>query len=697
MFRPVPMARLRLVVLEQDERAVLRFLGRAGVVQMTRTPAGPDTAPLPPRQRGDELARLEHLSTRLDNLRRSVVPESRKPKAEARKVAEARMTLGAREGLPPHSSSGDSDPGLQAGRPAGTVAFKQADMSLKQAEQIIHAFEEKSGSRLDRRHQLQQRLAELAAVSRQISDYGEVELPLDRRDESSLLHFVTGSVPAKNLEKIEIGENVALLPLAGPEGRQLLIAMTTRQGRPALDRALQQAGFQPEPLPVVTGATTAALLKQNQREQTQTAAELDQLDAALKVSEAEFSPARAHIENAITTERRLLDAEQNFPRTESTLLVTGWVPSADIPPLLQQVQDITHGRCAAEVMPAEQMAEAEIPVLLRHPRLLRPFALLVTAYGLPHYRELEPTLFVAISYLLMFGMMFGDAGHGLLFACGGLALMWRSRQAQLRDVGLLLLFCGLSSILFGVVYGSYFGLPALKKFALWHDPLEGNPLGFMSTAIGIGIVLMSLGLVFNVINSFRRGHVLGGFLNKFGVAGMVFYWGSLALLLKFAALQARGLAILAAILFLLVPVLAWTLKEPIEFVRQRRAGRAVSGGSLSGSFMESLVEVFEGVMSYLSNTISFVRLAAYAMSHSALLLAAFMMADQIKHVPAAGGPLSLLVIVLGNLVALVLEGIIAAVQALRLEYYEFFSKFFSGNGQPFQPFCLTAREEIRAG
>ena len=208
---------------------------------------------------------------------------------------------------------------------------------------------------------------------------------------------------------------------------------------------------------------------------------------------------------------------------------------------------------------------------------------------------------------------------------------------------------------------------------------------------------MSLGLVLNVINHFRRGHVLGGFLDKFGVAGMLFYWGALALLMKFAAIRSMGLVKPAVILFLLIPVVGWTLKEPIEFVRKRRAHPAAVTGSLSASLMESLVEVFEAVMSFFSNTVSFVRLAAYAMSHSALLLAAFMMAEQVRHLPAAGGVLSVLIIVLGNLVAIVLEGIVAAVQALRLEYYEFFSKFFSGNGQPFQPFCLPARTEIRSG
>ena len=651
MFKPVPMTRLRLVILKRDERAVLCHLGRAGAVQLTRTAAGPDTAPLAPSSRSEERARLERVSARLENLRHSLAPPAEDNHASSREI------------------------------------------SLAQAEEKIRWIETQAGERLKRRQQLEQRFAALTAATDQIADFSGLELPLDPQDGSNFLHFVAGSLPLENMAKLEAGGNAAVFPLAERDGRQRLLAMTTRPNRPNLEHALEQAGFEPEKLPVVAGATTSGLAERNQREQEQIAAELKDLNAILHTFVEEFPPVWVQSEMAMSLERRLLEADQNFPCTETSLFVAGWVPSADLGTLEQRIQEITHGCCVLEATPAEELETEEIPVLLRQPRFLRPFAMLVTAYGLPQYREVEPTLFVALSYLLMFGMMFGDVGHGLTFACGGLAILWRSRQPQMRDAGLLLLFCGLSSMVFGVLYGSCFGLPALKRFALWHDPLEGDPLGFMSIGIGIGIGLMSLGLVLNVINQVRRGHLLSGVLDKFGMAGLVFYWGALVLILKPAAIQSRGLG--AGILFLLLPVLGWMLKEPVEVLRAHRARPAAAGGSLSACFMESLLEVFEGLMSYFSNTISFVRLAAYAMSHSALLLAAFMLAEQIKHVPAAGGLLSVLVIVLGNLVAIVLEGIVAAVQALRLEYYEFFSKFYSGNGQPFQPFSLAGAGQVR--
>ncbi len=645
MFKPVRMTRLRLVILEQDERAVLRHLGRAGVVQLTRTLAGPDTAPLAPRTRSGELARLERVASRLENLRRSLE-------------------------FPPAKTD-----------------LKPAEMSLEQAENNIRSLEEQAGELLQRRQQLQQRLAEMATIGEQISDLGGFDLPLDQPSDSSFLHFVTGSLPAKDFVKLETVGNVALLPLAERNGRQILIALTNRQNRPELDRALQQAGFQPEKLPVVAGATTAALSEQNQREQEQATVELEELNAKLQTLVEKFSPAWMQIQAVASTERHLLEAEQNFPRTESSILVTGWVPSADVLKLAQRVQEITNGHCIIEATPAEKLDDEEIPVLLRHPRLLRPFALLVTAYGLPQYRELEPTLFVAVSYLLMFGMMFGDVGHGFVFALGGLILLLTNRRAALRDVGLLLPFAGGSSMIFGALYGSCFGLEQFKKYALWHDPLAGDPMSLMMAGIKIGIVMISLGLVLNIINRFRHGDFTGALLDKFGAAGAVFYWLALALFVKYAAIRAHGL-FTPVILLLAALAVAWMLKEPIQIWRGRHASNAAEPGGASTVVMESFVSVFEGLLSYFANTISFVRLAAYAMSHAALLLSACMIAADVKHFSTGGTFLSVLVIILGNAVAIVLEGIVASVQALRLEYYEFFGKFFSGGGQPFQPFRL---------
>jgi V/A-type H+-transporting ATPase subunit I len=207
----------------------------------------------------------------------------------------------------------------------------------------------------------------------------------------------------------------------------------------------------------------------------------------------------------------------------------------------------------------------------------------------------------------------------------------------------------------------------------------------MSMAIGLGVLAISLGLVLNVVNRLRHHDVLGALMNRFGLAGLLFYWGSLAFLLLE---KQRGALPRAVPAILILPVAAWVLEEPIQRALHGHGEHesAPGGAGLPGA----LVEVFETILVFLANTISFVRLAAYAMSHAALLLAIAMMARVVARPSGEAGLSSWSVVIAGNVMAILLEGIVAAVQALRLEYYEFFSKFFSGAGQHFEPFRLSS-------
>ncbi|HVV71373.1 MAG TPA: V-type ATPase 116kDa subunit family protein, partial [Verrucomicrobiae bacterium] len=617
-----------------------------------RAAAGPETAPIAPRSRVMEITRCVRLATRAQETRTSL-----------------KITTSAQSPINPRA------------------------LTLDRAEEELSLLADNARRLVERRQALWQRNAKLADDCEQLSRYRGVEFPLDGPGRSSFLHFVTGNMPSQNFERLqnETGNHVALFPLTAQEGRLPLLAMTTSRGKEALESALAKAGFQVETLPKVHEATNETLLDDSLRHRERLSEELKSLDAELAALAREHEELLAKVEDLAERERRLLEAEQGFPRTGSAILITGWVPADDASALGSRIRHITAGRCALETTPPEGSLLDQTPVLLRHPSWLRPFDILVTAYGLPNYQEIEPTLFVALSYTLMFGIMFGDLGHGAILALAGAAALLVGRGRKLRDLGLLLVCGGLSSMVFGLTYGSLFGVPAFKKRALWHDPLEGDPMTLMTFAIGLGVVLISLGLVLNIINRFRRGDLIGGFLDKFGLVGVWFYWGVLLLLGRFEAIQARGLVPAAIGLFVVLPLMAWCLKEPLEYLLHRRAPASVEPGcGLFAATTESLVGTFEAVLSYLANTISFVRLGAYAMSHAALLAAAFVMAAALRHSFAGGESLGVAVIILGNIVAILLEGVVASVQALRLEYYEFFGKFFSGTGQAFEPFRLTS-------
>jgi V/A-type H+-transporting ATPase subunit I len=638
------MAHVQLLLLARDERAVLRQLGSDGVIQLSGSSPETSIAPLSRQNRATELARLEQLAVRLASL------------------------------------------GEALALPASAPCVAGFEPTIEQVERTLQAMERQLGTRPAQRQQLAQHLSEKQSAYAQAQLARELALPVATAD-SSFLYFVLGSRPVNGTIRLVADMSAVVIPLTAQGGRQRVLAVVRRSARAALDLALQQAGFQQEQLPRAWLDTTDAAWEDMQRDCEQAHAQLQQADEQLQQLAKELAPSWAAAACAIRTERCLLETAAKLPRTTAVTMITGWVPQASAPAITGSLRALTQGRCCLAVAPPTGDEAEDVPVLIRHARLLRPFAALVRGCGLPHYWEVEPTLFVAISFVLMFGMMFGDVGHGFILAASGLVALWAGRRENVRDAGVLLLSGGCASMLFGVLYGSYFGLAAARPYALWCDPLDGDPVRLMALAVGVGIVMITLGLLLNIINRCRRGDIIGALMGGCGVLGIMFYWGALTLLVSPDILRSSHLLAAALGLFLGVPMIGWLLRRPLELWHARRVGIPCEPQGWFAALAETLVDVFEVALSYLANTISFVRLAAYAMSHAALLLAAFLLAEAVRGLPG-GHVWAILVIIFGNLGALLLEGLIAAMQALRLEYYEFFSKFYAGGGKAFTPFRL---------
>ena len=651
MFSPEPMVRVSALVLKRDERALLYGLGRAGVVHLARSESDlPDAQPAP---LGDSpaLATCEELMERVETLIRVLrIPEQ-----------------------PPVTES---------------VA-----MTLDQVDARLTRIERASDDIARRGAQLEQRWTQVTMLLDQIAAYEDLDLPLEQLAKFAFLHFAIGSLPDQNLEALRraMDDNVVLLPLELHGDRLPIVAVTSRKGRFALETTLKQAGFRHEKPPTKEGTNIKELADESRTEQRRLAVELESVQGEQQRFARDVAGELAVLARAVREEHAMLQAQQNFARTDTAVLINGWAPAAHAPALQEQLKKITGNRCVIRIDQPDDVPVEQIPVLMRQPRWLRPFSALVSGYGLPGYRDVQPTLLVAFTYMLMFGIMFGDVGHGAILGLGGLAAMLFLRDEKKRDYGVLVLMAGLSSILFGAIYGSYFGLPALHRWAIWHEPLH-EPVRLMVAAIGVGVVIVSLGIVLNIVNSFRRGDVVGGLLDKFGVAGIIFYWGSLLFIVRYSMLDEMGLAGLVLVVAITLPLLAMTLKEPLQYAISKLSGRKPHSENVMVAFIESTIEAFEAVLAYLANTISFVRLAAYAMSHAAILMATFAIAEAVGKTPGVGIVLYVIIAIIGNLVALILEGVVVAVQVLRLEYYEFFGKFFSGNGLPFRPFSFFDKE-----
>jgi V/A-type H+-transporting ATPase subunit I len=295
---------------------------------------------------------------------------------------------------------------------------------------------------------------------------------------------------------------------------------------------------------------------------------------------------------------------------------------------------------------------------MRRGRLLAPFQGLVRNFGIPAYREIDPSILFALSYILMFGMMFGDIGHGLVIALASVAL--RKRFPGVGPIGVSI---GLSSVLFGFAYGSLFGYEHIID-PLWMSPMHDPARALLMAVIwGAGFLLVANLLA--IRNDLMNGLAQQAIHSGRGIAGLLFYlaaaWACYRLLRDEAFGWVETLA-------LVVP-----LALMIRFQWRHADGPLWERG------LVVLIETLEHVINSVSGTLSFLRVAAFSLNHIALAAAVFAIAGMMDTIGHG------ITVVLGNLFIIVLEGAIVAIQCLRLEYYEGFSRFFSGKGKAFEP------------
>ena len=297
----------------------------------------------------------------------------------------------------------------------------------------------------------------------------------------------------------------------------------------------------------------------------------------------------------------------------------------------------------------------------------------------------------------MFGLMFGDAGHGIvLFSAGWFLYRYLPR---FLDYGILLMEAGTASTVFGVLYGSVFGIRGLLP-TLWLEPIDDLPR-FMVIAVVFGAVVVSIGLLLNIINTWRSGDFKSALIGPKGLSGTLLYWTILAVIARaFVPTSIRipsGIIVALVAAVILVLAIERPLVEAIQKHAPPRPRPPVRTVPWWLHALESSVELVDTLFSFFANTISFVRIAAFAAVHAAVFLAIFALVDTLSEY-RLGGVLPLLIHVAGNALVILLEGLVVSVQVLRLEYYEFFGKFFRSGGEPYAPLTIpsTVRSERHA-
>jgi V/A-type H+-transporting ATPase subunit I len=324
------------------------------------------------------------------------------------------------------------------------------------------------------------------------------------------------------------------------------------------------------------------------------------------------------------------------------------------------------------------------PTKLKNWKLFKPFEMFVGMYGLPAYNEMDPTVFLALTYSFIFGAMFGDVGQGLVLVIGGL-LLYKLKGMNLAAI---VACAGVFSTIFGFLYGSFFGFEDTVIHHIWLKPKEAMMslpvIGQMNTvfvvAIVFGMFLILTAMVLHIKVSLKNHEVGEALFDTNGIAGFIFYAALVvAIFLVMTGHTLPGGAILAVVLGL--PLLAMAFKEPLIHLIEKK-GTGIEGG-IGMYLVQTFFEMFDVLLSFFSNTVSFLRVGAFAVSHAAMMEVVLMLAGFEN-----GGTGNWLVIVLGNLFVGAMEGLIVGIQVLRLQYYELFSRYYKGSGHEFKPYKL---------
>ncbi len=358
--------------------------------------------------------------------------------------------------------------------------------------------------------------------------------------------------------------------------------------------------------------------------------------------------------------------------------LAGWVPQKNAAAFEKQLKNV---EATVEISEPDETLKVRPPVRVTGfakllGRLVEPYTFYVDMYGTPSYNDLDVTAFVAITYTILFGMMFGDMGQGLVLAIVG-ALMWKLKGMAL---GKILIPCGCSSMVFGFIFGSVFGYEHLLDPVYHALGWSGKPIEVFESvnlvlliAIGIGVALVMCAILLNIVGCIKRKCFGEALLSQNGLCGLVLYACGANLASAFMKGPAPFDAGLCGILIGVCAVIL-IVKEPfIEAIDRHHFEKPES---LVDFLLQNIFEFIEYILSYMSNTVSFLRVGAFVLVHAGMMMVVFSL---------AGANENPVVIVLGNILVIALEGLLTGIQALRLEYYEMFSRFYIGDGQKFDP------------
>lgn len=440
-----------------------------------------------------------------------------------------------------------------------------------------------------------------------------------------------------------------------------------RQCQADAEAVLRKHGFAPASFGELSGTVAANIQRANEE-----AAALERAFQEKEALIAAYAADKTRLElyyDYLVGQREKLLALTNLAAGESVFLIDGWVPkavSAELKRIL--IQDFT---CIVETRdPAD---DEEFPVLLENNSLGASVEGITAMYGLPNCREFDPNVVMAPFFIGFFGLMLGDGGYGLIMALGALFAMKKlPLDENQKKYAKLVLYCGISTMFWGLMFGSWFGLAYFAERPLWLNPVKDTD-ALLTWSLLFGVVHMFVGIAMRGVNHIRRGKYIDVLWDV--VAWYVLFTGFILILLPWV--PALNLADPSA--YTDVGKKMLLIGAVVLILTQGRASKGIIGKLLSG--VGSLYDL----IGFLSDVLSYSRLLALGLATSVI-------GSIVNEIAALGGLNSIIkilvfcvIFIIGHSINFGINALGSFVHSIRLQYIEFFGKFYQGGGKPFQP------------
>jgi V/A-type H+-transporting ATPase subunit I len=590
-----------------------------------------------------------------------------------------------------------------------------ADVHLPDDEMLskIDILYEHCAAEKERLDEQETKVDQLAESIHEVKAFAGLSRPFGEFEKFSYVSIQMGKVPRDRVDSLvsALGTRAIIVPL---DDEGTILAAASRKGRFALETELSRAGFEKKNPPASIKGVPSEAISALERAYSAEKLQLESLLNEKRLLSEQYGELWRKMMSSVRLKQSLILVERKLESTKWVYRLSGWVPAARIGRMNKDLLSMLGNRISIRIFDPQERIEKEggeageeVPVLLKHNAFVSAFQGIVLSYGTPLYGDIDPAPLVAFFFTLLFLIMFGDLGQGMVIAALGLAMLKAKRGILARYTKFAIAFisAGIGSMVMGLLDGSFFGndeilvplervltgfflgTPKDRFVQVMPQSNISSMVYFFGFTLGVGVIINTTGLVVNMINLIRRKEYGEAFFSKTGLACSLAFWWIIGMVLRLILGGKLGLIDVAG---LGIPLLALFLAEPLKAAVDRAQGK-VSEQKLSilDAFIGGVVELLESVVYFASNSLSFLRVGAFALAHAVLSFVIFTMGGLVRGNSATGLAFEIFIYLIGNVIIIVLEGLIVTIQVIRLQYYEFFSKFFTRTGKEFRPVSFS--------